>query len=51
MLEDPTRHAKSRAEITRVFNYERTVDLHEELYRTNRIVQDDRAFELNAAAP
>ena len=51
VLEDPTRHAKSREEITRVFSYERTVDLHEELYRTNRIVQDDRAFELNAAAP
>ncbi len=46
VLDDPGRYTHPRADIERVFNYERTVDLHEELYRTNRIVEDDRALEL-----
>ena len=50
VLEDPGRYTKPRADIERVFNYERTVDLHEELYRTNRIAHDDRALELEHAA-
>ena len=50
VLEDPGRYAKSRADVTRVFDSERTIDLHEELYRANRLVRDDRAFELTAPA-
>ena len=50
VLDDPARYAKPRAEIASIFDYERTVDLHEELYRTNRIAHDDRAAELAAAA-
>jgi glycosyltransferase involved in cell wall biosynthesis len=48
VLEDPGKFVKPRAEIERVFNFQRTVDLHEELYETNRIAQDNRVFELNA---
>ena len=50
VLEDPGSYAKSRNEIAHVFDYERTIDLHEELYRTNRVVQDDRNFEPAAAS-
>ena len=45
VLQNPGQYTKPRAEIERVFNYARAIDLHEELYRSNRIVQDDRAFE------
>lgn len=50
VLQDPGRYTKPGEEIERIFNYERTVDLHEELYRTNRIAQDDRVFELAKAS-
>ncbi len=50
VLEEPGRYTKPREDIERVFNYERTVDLHEELYRTNCIAHDDRALELAHAA-
>ena len=50
VLADPARYAKPRDEVARVFDYERTVDLHEELYRTNQIVHDDRAPELETAS-
>lgn len=50
VLADPGRYTKPREDIVRVFNYERTVDLHEELYRTNRIAHDDSALELAHAA-
>ena len=45
VLQNPVQYTKPREEIERVFDFERAVDLHEELYRTNRIVQDDRLFE------
>ncbi|MDE2817465.1 MAG: glycosyltransferase family 4 protein [Chloroflexota bacterium] len=45
VLQNPGHYTKPREEIERVFNYERAIDLHEELYRSNRIVKDDRAFE------
>ena len=50
VLEDPGRYTQSPHEIAQVFDYERTIDLHEELYRTNRVVEDDRKFEPPAAS-
>ena len=49
VLERPDSYTMPRDKIARVFDYERTVDLHEELYRSNKIVADDRTFELAAA--
>ena len=49
VLERPDSYTMPRDKIARVFDYERTVDLHEELYRSNKIVEDDRTFELAAA--
>ncbi len=48
VLESPNSYAMSRGKIARVFDYERTVDLHEELYRSNKLAADDRTFELAA---
>lgn len=50
VLENPDRYAKSSDEIAAVFNYQRTVDLHEELYRANRLESDDRELELASPA-
>ncbi len=50
VLEDPDRYTQSPHEIAHVFDYERTIDLHEELYRTNRVAEDDRKFEPPAAS-
>lgn len=50
ILANPAGFAKPRAEICRIFDYERTLDLHEELYRTNGIANDDRACELPLAS-
>lgn len=46
VLEDPGQYTQPRVEIERIFNYARTIDLHEELYRSNHIAEDDRAVEL-----
>ena len=45
ILANPSGFARPRAEIGRIFDFERTLDLHEELYRTNGIANDDRAYE------
>lgn len=50
VLEDADSYMKSQASIYSTFNFERTVDLHEELYRNNAIAQDDRVFETRGAA-
>lgn len=50
VLQDPDSYTKSQESIASAFNFERTVDLHEELYRNNAIAQDDRVFETRDAA-
>ena len=50
VLKDPGRYTKPREDIERAFSLRRTVDLHEELYRANRIAHDDRAVEVAPAA-